>query len=222
MSGTKRRHSHPQGDYQTRADLGPEVLFASQPAMRKEFSERQLGATAPNTWAWQYASVMTPKDSGHPVTVRLFPDFAGTVLWMGGPVDYEATGLTSRLIGALQTWEELYYLSLTPDLQWVSAEAARRFTAKGEQLAGCLAEELGEGYQIEFTSYEKTGAPAGVFRSSGPARNADAVARFNALAAALQAQVDEGDKARVDRQRGKEWYAWAPLSGDSFTGRRSR
>lgn len=167
-------------------------------------------------WVRQYAFVMTATDSGHPVTLRLFPDYAGTVLWMSGPVDYEASGLTSGLIRALRSWEESYYRSLTPDLQWVSAEAAKRFTTNGVQLARCLADELGEDYQIEFTTYEKGGAPAGVFRSSGPARNADAVARFNALVIALQAQEDEGNQAQADRQRGKGWYAWAPLSGNFF------
>lgn len=163
---------------------------------------------------------MTPPDSGHPLTVRMFPDYAGTVLWLAGPVGYETSGLTPGLISALRAWEGSYYQSLNLDLDWVSAEAALRFTATGEHLAGWLADELGEGYQIEFTSYEKGRAPVRRFRSSGPGRNTEAVARFNALAAALQEQVDEGGKAHADRQRGKGWLAWAPLTGTSFKGRR--
>ena len=147
----------------------------------------------------------------------MFPDYAGTVLWFGGPVRYEDSGLTQELIHALQSWEESYYHSMTPDFEWVSAEAAHRFTAEGNRLAERLADELGEGYEIGFASYEDD-VPARTFHASGPAHNANAVAAFNALAAALQTEVEASDPTRAAAQRGggSGWYAWAPLSGTPF------
>lgn len=147
---------------------------------------------------------MTTPERNRPLTVRLFPDYAGTVLWFSGPVRYEDSGLTQGLIRALQSWEESYYHSMTPDIEWVSAEAAHRFTAEGNRLAECVADELGERYDVGFASYED-GVPARIFRASGPARNAEAVAAFDVLTAARQTGGD-----------GSGWYAWAPLSDTSF------
>lgn len=48
-------------------------------------------------------------------TVRMFPDYADTVLWFEGPVDYDLTGLTPDLLHDLTAWEQSYYDSLTSD-----------------------------------------------------------------------------------------------------------
>lgn len=152
---------------------------------------------------------MTTPEGNRRLTVRMFPDYAGSVLWFGGPVSYEDSGLTQQLIRALPLWEECYYLSMTQDFEWVSAEAAHRFTAEGNRLAECVADELGERYDVEFASYEDD-VPARIFRASGPARNAEAVAAFDTLAATLQTGGD-----------GSGWYAWAPLSDTSFGPRRN-
>ena len=37
--------------------------------------------------------------------VRLFPDYAGSVIWFPGPVSYDETQLDSQLIADLQTWK---------------------------------------------------------------------------------------------------------------------
>ena len=147
---------------------------------------------------------MTIPGKNRRLTVRMFPDYAGTVLWFGGPVSYEDSGLTQGLVRALQSWEESYYQSMTPDIEWVSAEAAHRYTAEGNRLAGCVAEELGERYDVAFASYED-GVPGRIFHASGPALNAKAVAAFDALAAAMRTE-----------QEGSGWFAWSPLSGNRF------
>ena len=149
--------------------------------------------------------------------MRMFPDYAGTVLWFGNPIRYEDSGLAQDLIRALRSWEDSYYQSLTPDIDWVSAEAAHRFTAEGNRLARQVADELGEGFEISFASYEE-GVPARLFHSSGAAPNANAVAAFNALANAPQAGGQASYLAREEMEQsgGSGWYAYAPLADTSF------
>src|SRR5699024_821144 len=62
---------------------------------------------------------ITDEDAGH-ATIRMFPDYADTVLWFGdGPVEYSDTGLTAALIDALQRWEQTFYESRNDDLKFV-------------------------------------------------------------------------------------------------------
>ncbi|MDR6636386.1 hypothetical protein [Paenarthrobacter nitroguajacolicus] len=37
-------------------------------------------------------------------TVRLFPDYGDTALWLDSPIDYDITGLTRSLVRELQAW----------------------------------------------------------------------------------------------------------------------
>lgn len=37
-----------------------------------------------------------------PRTIRMFPDYAGTVLWISMPIDCEDTGLSGGLVAELQ------------------------------------------------------------------------------------------------------------------------
>lgn len=64
------------------------------------------------------------------LTVRMFPDHAGTALWFRGPVNYNLTGLTSGLVLDLVCWEQSYYDALTPDFDWKSKDLARRFRGR--------------------------------------------------------------------------------------------
>lgn len=123
------------------------------------------------------------------------------------------SGLSRGLVRSLQVWEESYYRSLTPDFGWVSAEAARQFTAEGNRLAQRLADELGPGYEVSFNSYED-GVPGRVFRSSGATPNAEAVAAFSELGAARQ--IKAGAPGTDLAGKGVEWFAWAPLSDTPF------
>ncbi|MBF4992704.1 hypothetical protein ITX31_01075 [Arthrobacter gandavensis] len=160
---------------------------------------------------------MNTPDGQRRCRIRLFPDYAGTVLWLGDPIGYEATGLDAGLISSLQAWEESYYRSLTPDFQWISPEAARQFTAEGNRLAQLLANELGEDYEISFNSYED-GVPHRVFQSSGTKPNSSAVAAFNTLAAARQARQTASPGTSESRPAGKDdgWFAWSPLADSAF------
>jgi hypothetical protein len=153
---------------------------------------------------------------GQPRMVRMFPDYADTVLWFGGPVPYDESGLTEGLVRELEDWEQSYYDSLTPDEDWKSAELARQFTAEGNRLAGRVADELGDGYDVQFSSYEP-GVPPRRFRGARTALNPRATAAFAELAAALIAEQKRFDEAaRAPGGEDSEWFAVAPLTGAIF------
>ncbi|MGN6204491.1 hypothetical protein [Humibacter sp.] len=46
-------------------------------------------------------------------TVRVFPDYAGTIIWFTmGPFDYDSARIPQDLRVAMQEWEETYYAGL--------------------------------------------------------------------------------------------------------------
>jgi hypothetical protein len=152
---------------------------------------------------------------GQPQMVRMFPDYADTVLWFGDPVPYDESGLTDGLVRELGDWEHSYYDSLTPDEDWKSAELARRFTTEGNRLAGRVAEELGDGYEVQFSSYEP-GVPPRRFRGASPALNPRSTAAFAQLAAALAAEREGFGNPNDPGGQDPEWFAVAPLTGAVF------
>ncbi|MEO9248343.1 hypothetical protein ABDK96_11680 [Citricoccus nitrophenolicus] len=153
---------------------------------------------------------------GRPLMVRMFPDYADTVVWFGGPVQYDVSGLTEGLVRALEDWEQSYYDSLTTDENWKSAEVARQFTAEGNRLAERVADELGDGYEVQFSSYEPGVLPRR-FRGAHPALNPRAAAAFAELAAALTAEQKRSDNAAcAPGGEDSEWFAVAPRTGAIF------
>lgn len=147
----------------------------------------------------------------------MFPDYAGTVLWFRDPVGYDLAQLSGGLVHDLARWEQSYYDALTPNIGWKSADLARRFTAEGNRLAQRVADELGDGYEIEFASYEED-VPTRRFRGKGPALNLRASAAFDALAVAVKAEKEETYRARAAARRGEShgWVAYSPLSNTVF------
>jgi hypothetical protein len=153
---------------------------------------------------------------GQPQVVRMFPDYADTALWLSEPVPYEVSGLTDGLVRELEAWEQFYYDSLTPDEDWKSAELARQFTAEGNRLAGRVADELGDGYEVQFRSYEPD-VPVRTFRGKRPTLNPRAAAAFGELVADLNAERERLDEAvSASGGEGSEWFAVAPLTGVIF------
>lgn len=149
-------------------------------------------------------------------TVRIFPDYGDTVLWLVFPVEYEDSGLSSVLISQLDAWEQSYYECLDADFKWKSAEDARAFTQIGIDLAGQLANELGEKFVVQFASYEHD-APTYTVQSRRPADNDEAVAAFSTIAAELEAEQEQTARLLAEAGRDCEWTAFAPLSGTTFT-----
>ncbi len=50
--------------------------------------------------------------------VRIFPDYATTVIWFFFPVDYDRAGLDSELITAMSAWERSYCEGLDSQMTW--------------------------------------------------------------------------------------------------------
>ncbi len=147
--------------------------------------------------------------------VRMFPDYADTVLWFDGPVDYAECGLSERLIRDLRRWEQGYYDALD-DLEWRTPELAARFTKDGTRLAQQVARELGAGFEVEFRSYEN-GAGVRRFRGKGPG-SPEATAAFGQRAADIRDDREQLArlKAEDEASGAGDWFAYAPESGAVF------
>ncbi len=148
--------------------------------------------------------------------VRMFPDYAATVLWLGGPVDYAECGLSERLIRGLERWEQGYYDALV-DLEWRTPELAAQFTKNGVRLAQQVARELGEDFEVEFRSYEN-GAGVRRFRGKGPGSPA-ATAAFGQRAADMRDDREQPARMKAEDEASGAaggWYAYAPESGTAF------
>ena len=103
--------------------------------------------------------------------VRMFPDYAGTVLWYGGgPVDYEDAHLPAGLVADLEAWEASYYDGLDDEMEWRSRDLARAYAAQGAELARRVAEALGSAFVIH--------GDGGKARSDGPPTSPEAAAAF--------------------------------------------
>ncbi|WP_231440721.1 hypothetical protein [Brevibacterium zhoupengii] len=148
-------------------------------------------------------------------TVRMFPDYADTVLWLVFPIDYEDTGLSPDLISQLDAWEQSYYDALDADFDWKSAREARAFTQSGIDLAGQVANELGEEFVVEFASYEHH-APTYTVQSRRPADNDEAFAAFSTIVARLEAENERAAQLVAEGGPDGEFTAFAPLSGNVF------
>lgn len=147
-----------------------------------------------------------------PIRIRVFPDYAGTVLWLHGPVDYADAALSPELAADMAEWESAYYDALDGNEAWKSRSAAAQFTTIGNSLARRLAQELGEGFEVAFHSYAP-GSSRQLFHSEKHSRNPAAAKAFHGIVVAEEAlqakfEADQGD--------GVGWFAYAPSSGTVF------
>lgn len=101
----------------------------------------------------RYDRGMNSSQEAAPSTVRLFPDYADTVLWFNEPIDYDTAKLSGTLTRELSQWERSYYDGLNRDYEWKSAVLARRFGAEGERMAQRVADELGDRFEIELVVF---------------------------------------------------------------------
>ena len=134
--------------------------------------------------------------------VRMFPDYAGTVLWYGGgPVDYEDAHLPGGLVADLEAWEALYYDGLDDEMEWRSRDLEKAHAAQGAELARRVAEALGSHFVIQ--------GDGGRARSDGPPTSPDAAAAFTALADEEEAEYNE--RARMVAEGAElSWSAYPP------------
>lgn len=128
----------------------------------------------------------------------MFPDYAGTVLWLSYPVAYADSGLDIDLIEQLRRWEESYYAGLDDDLAWRDPAERQAYEAEGRRLAHLIAGALGDEFMVRLDDE--------VIRSRHPARSPRAAAALGTLAAAESAEHD--GLARLAAEHGPlEWRA---------------
>ncbi|MGL3805979.1 hypothetical protein ACSYDW_07755 [Paeniglutamicibacter sp. R2-26] len=154
---------------------------------------------------------MKPASDRNPRIIRMFPDYADSVLWVDGPVDYSETGLSAGLVEGLQAWEQSFYDALNGDYAFRSRALEEKLTLEGIRLAKLVAAEIGSGHVVEYTDAAML-KHAVLFRCPGNASNPAAARRFDDLVEA---------KLRVARQMQEAlkegpFYAYAPLSGTVF------
>jgi len=134
--------------------------------------------------------------------VRMFPDYAGTVLWYGGgPVDYEDAHLPAGLVADLEAWEASYYDGRDDEMEWRSRDRAKAHAAQGTELARRVAEALGSAFVIQ--------GDGGKARFDSPPTSPDAAASFTALADVERAEYNE--RARMVAEGAEmSWSAYPP------------
>lgn len=119
--------------------------------------------------------------------VRVFPDYADTVIWFSEPMPYPETGLSDGLIAQLSSWEASYYANLDEDFQWLSLSALHQFSSEGLELARAVATEIGPEFEVEYHSFEDSNAVA-LLRSEVPVSNSAARDVFAARAERVRAE----------------------------------
>lgn len=154
---------------------------------------------------------MKPASARMPEIIRMFPDYADTVLWLDGPIDYEGTGLSTGLIAELQAWEKLFYDSLNRNYAFRSRGLEAKFTREGIHLAELISTEIGSGHIIEYLGAQSLNHPV-LFQCPGTAANPAAAECFDDL-------VEDKLRSARDMQeilKDGPLYAYAPLSDSVF------
>jgi hypothetical protein len=124
--------------------------------------------------------------------IRVFPDYADTVIWFRGPVPYELTALTPRLIRGLEEWESRYYESIDDSYEFVSGRAESAHITTGLELARRLSEEIGDVLPVEV---DERGGGKAHFLTPGRGTNPDAQDAFARMLADA-----ESEDARIAAQ----------------------
>ncbi|XBH21333.1 hypothetical protein V5R04_14145 [Jonesiaceae bacterium BS-20] len=162
---------------------------------------------------------MNSNNAAEPVTIQLFPDYAGTTLWLSDAIDYQESGLSPGLIQDLQVWEQSYYdsINLDNDHEWKSLGLANAYTKRGNELGQRVADEIGPDFEVDFSSYQQ-GVETRTFRAGGSANNADAALAFEHIAT-VRAEHEQDYKRLIEEAEAAGdtgWFAYAPVSGEVF------
>ncbi|PQZ92136.1 hypothetical protein CQ018_11450 [Arthrobacter sp. MYb227] len=146
-----------------------------------------------------------------PHVLRMFPDYADTVLWISEPINYSQTGLSASLIEELMAWEQLFYDSLNRDHEFASRGLEDRFTRAGITLAKKIASEIGSDFIVQYDAAASLNEPIH-YQCPGTASNKQAAASFQDLFT----EVRREEKRMAKLIKHGSLYALAPLSGQVF------
>lgn len=138
--------------------------------------------------------------------MRLFPDYADTVIWFApGPVPYEETGISPELVADMEVWEQRYYDGLTDEFEWSSAAAEQLHAEDALRIATALTHELGDAFEVEVFG---VGEDTIRMRGTGDGTNAAAVRAFRSIA--QSAAEDEARFAETSGSGSSGWFAKRP------------
>ncbi|MDF0514296.1 hypothetical protein PX701_11745 [Agromyces sp. H3Y2-19a] len=112
--------------------------------------------------------------------VRIFYDFAESVVWFPDPVDYDESRLSSALVADLRAWGSLHETGRDEDYEWRSPDLRRQAELALRELARRLGRELGSAFEIEYDVDRAT------YRSPHAPTNRAAAAAFAARAAGAE------------------------------------
>jgi hypothetical protein len=144
--------------------------------------------------------------------VRVFPDYAGTVLWfVDGPVDYSDAKVTASLAADMSAWEDSYYTGLDDEREWKTTDLEVHHYREGLRLARALSVELGDAFEVEVFAQDSEGNEYKLrIQGRGRGSNPRAVGAFKEWAAASGA---EDTKFRELKASGGSfhWTAYAPV-----------
>jgi hypothetical protein len=110
---------------------------------------------------WSVPLLPTDEEMANPgaylrSVVRVFPDYADSVLWfIGGPVDYADAKVTVPLTTDMRAWETSYYAGLGADMEWRSTGLETHHYREGLRLARALSDELGDAFEVEVFALDK-------------------------------------------------------------------
>ena len=127
--------------------------------------------------------VSNPSDELETV-IRVFPDYADSVIWFLGAVPYEGACISRRLAEDLSAWEDRFY-AILDDQHWIQDDLREPFDAEGLRLARCLLDELGTPFAVD---YVREKGQITRFASTLPGTNLAAVIAFTAMAEELRAR----------------------------------
>ena len=121
--------------------------------------------------------------------IRVFPDYADSVIWFLGPVAYGDARVSHRLAQDLSAWEDRFY-AILDDRHSVQDDVRESFNAEGLRLAQRLSVELGTPFAVEYV--DERGRVTR-FGSSSPGTNRAAVAAFTVMAEELRTRGERLD-----------------------------
>lgn len=152
--------------------------------------------------------------------VRLFYDYASSVVWFPDPVPYENARLSESLVASLREWQRLYDEGLDRDFNWRSPDIPARIERALPELARRLGDELGSEFAVEYAVPDDppTGGvrPRAEYRSTEAPANPDAAAAFAARADASRAERERIAERAAGSSGEAKWYARNPATGELF------
>lgn len=166
---------------------------------------------------WRVPLLPTDEEMANPgaylrSVVRVFPDYADTVLWfVGGPVDYSDAKVTESLAADMSAWEDSYYAGLDDEMGWKSTDLETHHYREGLRIARALSDERGDSFEVEVFAQDGEHDECKVrILGQGRGSNPSAVAVFRARAAA--GETEDAYFRELKASGGSfHWTAYAPL-----------